>query len=194
MHGHSLTPNETILLAAVISAVTSLAVWVLGQKFGPNYKKQIADLTQTLTNILQRHSAIADALAAIGTRSESKWRPSARIESQPRENRLVLKSDREFKIEKIAFLAANGAVYSEVRQKEWEAMRLTGYRLTLPQDKIIQLWNDSLGPRNGWATGTIQLEFCRDDGSTADVSVPFMAKQEFDSQGSTSYAWIKLTG
>lgn len=126
MHGHTLTANETVLLAAAISAVISLAVWFLSQKFGPNYKKQIADLTETLTKILQEHSAIAEALANMSARSESKWRPSARIESQPRENRLVLKSDREFKIEKIAILAANGAVISDIRQKEWEAQRSTG--------------------------------------------------------------------
>jgi len=189
-----MTANETVLLAAAISAVTSLAVWFLSQRFGPNYKKQIADLTETLTKILQQHSAIAEALANISTRRELKWRPSARIESQPRENRQVLKSEREFKIEKIAFLAATGAVISEFHQKEWETQRSTGYRLMLPQDKITQLWNYSLGPRNGWATGTIQVEFCRDDDSIGDVSVPFMAKQEFDTQGSTAHAWIRLTG
>jgi hypothetical protein len=198
MHGTPLTANEVTLLAAVVGAViaaaTMLAVWWLTHKFGPNYKKQIADLTETLAKILQQHSAIAEALAKISTRSELKWRPTAWIESQPRENRLVLKSDREFKIEKIAFLAANGAVISEIRQKEWEGQRTTGYRLPLPQDKITQLWNDSLGPRNGWATGTTQVEFCRDDGSIGDVSVPFMAKQEFDSQGSATHAWIRLTG
>ncbi len=193
MHSHPLSANETTLLAAAISAVTSLIVWLLALKFGPNYRKQIADLTETLTKILQQHSSIAEALANISTRSESGWRPSARIESQPRENCLILKSDQEFKIERIALLASNGAVVSEIPQKDSAMLRTTGYRVTLPQDKITQLWNDSLGPRNGWATGTIQVRVSR-DARTVEVSVPFMAKQDFDSQGSTTYAWIRLTG
>jgi hypothetical protein len=193
MHGHPLSANETTILAATISAIISLVVWFLTQRFGPNYKKQIGDLTETLKEILQQHSAIAETLASVSARSQSNWRPSARIESEPRENRLVLKSDREFKVEKIAFLAANGAVISEIQQKEWEDVRTTGYRLLLPQDKITQLWNDSLGPRNGWATGTIKVQVSRDE-RTVDLSLPFMAKQDFVSQGSAIYAWIKLTG
>jgi hypothetical protein len=193
MHSHHpLSANETTLLAAAISAVTSLIVWLLAQRFGPNYKKQIAGLTETLTKILQQHSSIAEALANISTRSESRWRPSARIESQPRENYLILKSDHEFKIERIALLASSGAVVSEIPQKDSAMLRSTGYGVP-PQDKITQLWNDSLGPRNGWATGTIQVDVSR-DGGTVVVSVPFMAKQDFDSQGSTTYGWIRLTG
>ena len=193
MHSHPLSANETTLLAAAISTVTSLIVWFLAYKFGPDYRKQIADLTETLTKILQQHSSIAEALANISTRTESKWRPLARIESQPRENFLILKSDQEFKIGRIALLAANGTVVSEIPQKDSVMVRSTGFRVTLPPDKITQLWNDSSGPRSGWATGTIQVEVSRDEG-TVEILVPFMAKQDFDSQGSTTYAWIRLTG
>jgi len=193
MDSHPLTANEMTLLAAAISAVTSLIVWFLAHKFGPNYRKQIADLTETLSKILQQHSSIAEALASISTQSESRWRPSARIESQPRENHLILKSDHEFKIERIALLAANGAVVAEIPQKDSEMLRSTGYRVTLPQDRITQFWNESSGPRNGWATGAIGVDVSR-EGNPVNVQVPFVARQDFDSQGSTIYAWIRLTG
>jgi hypothetical protein len=125
--------------------------------------------------------------------SESKWRPSAHIESQPRQNRLILKSDREFKLERIRFLAANGATLSEIRENQWAAVNSTGYGYTLPQEKITQFWNQSAGSRNNWATGTITAEVSS-DGNKVSVSIPFVAKQEFHSEGGVVHGWIRLTG
>ena len=104
-----------------------------------------------------------------------------------------MKSDREFRIEKVTLLSANGAVISEIRQRDWETLSSKGFRVVLPQDKIVRLWNDSSGPRNGWATGAIGVEVSC-GGTSVDLSLPFMAKQDFDVQGSTTYAWIRLTG
>lgn len=193
MSGQGLTANEATLLSAGISAVISLVVCFLFLKFGPNYKKQIAELTDTLTKLLEQHSSIAETLATVSARAQNRWRPSARIESAQGENWLILKSDREFKIERITIRGANDAVVAEIRQTDWEMLRSKGFRVPLPLDKITQVWNDSSGPRNGWATGSLGVEVSDQQG-LVNLSVPFMAKSEFYTSAKGMQAWIKLTG
>ena len=120
---------------------------------------------------------------------KTKWRPSARIESAPIENCLVLKSDRQFKVERVSLLLANGAVFSEIHERDWDVLRSTGFRIRLPQDRITQLWNESSGPRTGSSSGALRVEVSHDD-TTVTLELPFMARQEFHS----NTVWIKLTG
>ena len=121
-------------------------------------------------------------------RAETKWRPSARIDSEPPNNFLVLKSDREFKIENISLLASNGAVLSEIEQRD-QMLRSTDYRIPLSQEKITKYWNDSAGPRTGSDSGSLRIEVSNDR-NAATFRLPFIAKQEFHA----NTFWIRLSG
>jgi hypothetical protein len=92
------------------------------------------------------HRTFLELQQSIKTRVDTKWRPSARIEATPPENFLILKSDREFKIENISLLAANNAVVAEIRQRDFETLRSSGYRVSLPPDKVGEWWRNCSGP------------------------------------------------
>ncbi len=68
------------------------------------------------------------------------WRPNAKIESMPIENKLVLKSRYEFSIDRVALLFGNGAVSDEIHIPNAESLSSTGYRVDLPQNALVKFW------------------------------------------------------
>lgn len=116
--------------------------------------------------------------------SEAKrnWRPKARIESEPLQNYLVLKSDREFVLDSVSLKFSNGAVACRIEDREHASS--TGFRFSIPADRLTQdLWN------MGAKTGLIEAVVIQDD-HTVTVEVPFVAVQSVDRNTS----WIKLRG
>jgi hypothetical protein len=85
----ALTANETTILAAIISAVTSIIVTLIALRFGPNYKQQIMDLNQeikglagTLSDLLERQSSISQLIQKrMEADAATVWQPTARIEN-----------------------------------------------------------------------------------------------------------------
>lgn len=117
-------------------------------------------------------------------RSQAKreWRPKAWLESEPLQNYLILKSDREFLIDSVSLKFPNGAV--AIRIENRERISSKGFRFPIPQDRLTQdLWN--LGAKNGSIEAAVTQ-----DGHMVTVEVPFVAVQSVDN----STYWIKLQG
>jgi hypothetical protein len=193
--GHGLTANETTLLAAGISAATSIVVTLLILRFGPNYKQQIKDVGATLAAILERQSSAAERLQQhVDASVQNAWQPSARVESTKDGTFLILKSDREFRIHEVTLRRPSGAVLHELpKSQDWEQVQSRGYRIPIPKEILTGAWNNSEGPRVGWTTAA----FGYDVSSGSDrrpFTLPIMLKQEFHQEGTALIAWIRVTG
>lgn len=199
---HALTANETSILAAIISAVTSIIVTLIALRFGPNYKQQIVDLneeikalTNTLASLLEHQSSITELMQKrIDTDAAPPWQPTARIESDKGNNFLILKSDREFKLLKIALNGPAGAeIYQLPNPPDWERVQSSGYRVPIPQKGLTDVWNNFGGPRNGWVTAAIACEVSNEE-NRAQFSLPILLKEEWYREGGALSNWIKATG
>ena len=129
-----------------------------------------------------------------GAKEKREWQPKARIEPEPPQSYLILKSDREFLLDSISLKFANGAVAATIEVNR-DHVRSAGFRFALPGDAIEkEFWGHSAGPRNGSAEGSIEAVVLRDDHAVT-VSVPFVARQEvFTTNTGAIVWWIKLTG
>jgi hypothetical protein len=197
-----LTPNEATLLSAVIAALTSVIVTLIALRLGPNYKKQIQDLNNeikdlanTLADLLQRQSSVSELLQKrFEADAASQWQPAAKIENVNHENSLILKSDQEFKLQKIALTGPSGAVmYEFPKPPDWDTSQSTGFRIPIPNKGLIQIWNNCDGGRRGFVTAGITCQVSS-AGKQREFSLPVMLRQEFYTEGSTSTAWIKVSG
>ena len=193
MNWQSLTGIQVALISLVVSTLTTVILWFLSHRLGPNYERQISDLANSFRKLLEQHSSIADTLSKFTAQTEKRWRPAVKLEAEPPKNYLLLKGHKEFLIDRVVILAANDAVVSEIKNPSFGQAQSTGFRVELPQPNLVELWNNSDGPRAGWTTGTVRADIVIDN-DVVSVSVPFMAKQEFHTEGSTAHAWIRLTG
>jgi hypothetical protein len=198
----ALTANETTILAAIISAVTSIIVTLIALRFGPNYKQQIMDLNQeikglagTLSDLLERQSSISQLIQKrMEADAATVWQPTARIENAKGENFLVLKADREFKLVRIAVKGPSGAEMFELpKSPDWDQAQSKGFRVSIPQTGLTNIWNNSGGPRMNLVTASISCEVSQGD-VRGQFSLPIMLKQEFITEGTALTAWIKATG
>ncbi len=199
---HALTANETTILAAIISAVTSIIVTLIALRFGPNYKQQIMDLNQeikglagTLSGLLERQSSISELIQKrMESDAATAWQPTARIESANGESSLILKADREFKLVRIAVKGPSGAeMYELPKSPTWDQVQSKGFRVPIPQKGLTNVWNNSGGPRMNLVTASIGYEVSHGD-VKSQFSLPVMLRQEFIRDGTALNAWIKATG
>jgi phage-related protein len=197
-----ITANEATLLAAVIAAVTSVIVTLVALRFGPNYKQQISDLNNeikdlanTLADLLQRQSSVSELLQKrFEADAASQWQPAAKVENANHENSLILKSDQEFKLQKIVLTGPSGAVmYEFPKPAEWDTVQSTGFRIPIPNKGLIQVWNNCDGARRGFVTAAITCEVSS-AGKRRQFSIPVMLRQEFYMGGGAANAWIKVSG
>jgi hypothetical protein len=203
---------EAALISAAISAVVSLLTTFLLIRFGPNYEKEIAELKAALIKVFEGQSRNTELMEARFTAErgdrekaelqrtqrelDSKWRPTARIEVRAWDDtRLILKGDREFLVERVTLLNANGATLTEISLPESEtARKSTGLAIQLPQSEIVKVWNDSSGPRMGQMQAAVQVAFSTGD-LRGRLELPVIGKQEFVTVApSTSQGYIRLIG
>src|SRR5690348_7370149 len=107
----NLTANEVVLLAAAISAVTSILTTLGAVKFGPNYNAQILELTKKIAQLTAAHENLTAIASESATRERMRtsWSPQTRIESTFSETTFSIKADREFTVNRISLLDASGA-------------------------------------------------------------------------------------
>jgi len=116
------------------------------------------------------------------SQARREWRPKAWIESEPLENYLILKSNREFVLDSVSLKFPNGAVATRIENRE--RVSSTGFRFPIPGDRLTKdLWN--VGAR----TGSIEAAVIQDD-HMVTVEVPFVAVQSVD----RNTFWIRLQG
>lgn len=111
------------------------------------------------------------------------------------DTRLVLKGDREFLVENVTLLRANGASLTEIPlHQSGMAIKSTGFAISVPQGEIAKVWNDSAGPRTGQMQATVRVVFSA-GGSRGTLELPVMGKQEFVTIApSTSQGYLRLMG
>ena len=203
---------EAAHISTVVSAVVSFFTTFVSIRFGPNYKREIADLNAALTKVFEEQSRITGLMEARFSAErddrekaeeqrtqrelDSKWRPTARIEVRAWDDtRLILKGDREFLVEKVTLLSANGASLAEIPlHQSGMAIKSTGFAIPVQQGEIVKVWNDSHGPRTGQMQATVRVVFST-GGSRGTLELPVMGKQEFVTVApSTSQGYIRLIG
>jgi hypothetical protein len=188
---------EAALISAAISAVVSFLTTFLTIRFGPNYKREIAELNAALTKVFEGQSKNTELMEArFAAELDSKWRPTARIEVRAWDDtQLILKGDREFLVERVTLLNANGATLAEIPLPGSEiARKSTGLAIQLPQSEIVKVWNASSGPRMGQMQAVVQVSFSTGD-LRGTLELPVMGKQEFVTVApSTSQGYIRLIG
>ena len=199
---------EAALISTVVSAVVSFLTNFLSIRFGPNYKREIADLNAALTRVFEEQSRVTELMEArfsaereaekqrAQREQDSQWRPTARIELRAWDDtRLILKGDREFLVENVTLLSANGASLAEIPlSRSGMAVKSTGFAIQVPQSEIVKVSNDSPGPRTGQMQATVRVVFSTGN-SRRTLELPVMGKQEFVTVApSTTQGYIRLIG
>jgi|SRR5215469_8706730 len=202
-------PNvEAAVISTFVSAVVSLLTTYISIHFGPNYKQEISDVNAALSRVFEQQSKNTELMEArfevaqeaekrrVQRELDSKWRPTARIELRAwNDTRLILKGDREFLVESVTLLDANGASIADVPLPANEmGRRSTGLAIELPQSEIMKVWNASSGPRMGQMQAAVRVVYSTKD-SRGTLELPVMGKQEFVTVApSTSQGYIRLVG